>query len=238
MIERKVSIETYLLKVRETVLYSIYLFSFIFIGLVASGLVGMSVKPKMVPLVVILAIFFFFIFPLVYLSKKPRLFKSKALLKFTPDSLTIEILKDKNQTKVERYYMRFQDVKSFKVSEEEQNHTSSLKLITRDGTKVQFSFFEQQDDDENIIKNVLLYLKSFNAEKAPYERISLLPGFFNTQKGKMIFSLFIGSIIILSFLLIFIRPEVIPLGFIFGIVFYLRVKALQKKDLQIANRFQ
>lgn len=233
-----ISIDAYLLKANETILYTVILTVFIFIGLVFTISICRLVKPNIVPIIAVLGVLFFMIIPLVLLSKYPRLFTKRAEVRILDESIVIDILDKKTDQIREHHGIEFKNLNSFKIGEADYNNTSFLKLIKKDGSSVQFSFFEQNDKEENVFKNVFTLFKEYNVGKSESEKITLLPNLYNTKSGKLIIHSLAILIVVAVALLILMKPEAIPFGILVGIIFFARIKAQQKKDSELLKRFE
>lgn len=231
-------IETSLLKESETVLYTSLLIAFGFVGVSGSIFIARYINNNYSIPIIIIGFLLFLVIPVVYISKKPRIFTKRAIIHLIDQSIVIDILDRKSDLIREHYDIELQNLNSFKIGKADYNNTSFLRLIKKDGSRVQFSFFEQNDNGQNVFKNLFSFLKDYNVGKAENEKIILLPNFYNTKSGRLIINGIAILIVVAVILLILIKPEAIPFGLLVGIFFFARIKSQQKKDLELINRFQ
>lgn len=231
-------IKTSLLKENETVLYTFLLIAFGFVGISGSIWIARFIDNNYSIAIIIIGFLLFLVIPVIYISKKPALLTKKAIIQILDESIVIDILDKKTDQIREHHEIEFKNLNSFKIGETDYNNTSFLKLIKKDGTSIQFSFFEQNDKEENVFKNVFTFFKEYNVGKPENEKITLLPNLYNTKSGKLIIYSLAILIVVAVALLILMKPEAIPFGLLVGIIFFARIKAQQKKDSELLERFE
>jgi hypothetical protein len=163
---------------------------------------------------------------------KINLVAKKATIHFSREFIEITTLDTLNDKFI------YSDIKYFSVSKIAVDYASRINFVLRDGTKRQYIFFRQPDNDENVLNNVLLYFSSYNVGKIQEEKIRALPGFFLTKQGRVLVAVtgfLIFGVIILQ---VVNKPKAIPYSVIFALATYIQVKIIQKKDKEILRKFQ
>ena len=230
-------IETYLLKTNKLFLLAFSLMLFMLTGLIFTILLIRSYGEFSLTTLLI-GILLFFISPLVFVNKKITLFSKKVIIKLTSNLLKIAILNKSTNDLEEQYEYLFCDIKSFQIGKSGTNNSSYIKLVLDNGEKVKYSFFEQSDNEENVLKNVQLFFAAHNKGKNVDQKINILPTFYTTKEGK--YSI-IGLTVLLGIVLllqIIYKPQTIPLSFVTSLVMYSRIKAQQKSDISIQEKFE
>ncbi len=230
-------IETYLLKTNKLFLLAFCLMLFMLTGLIFTILLIRN-SGEFSLTTLLIGILLFFISPLVFINKKITLFSKKANIKLTNTLLKIDILNKSTYDLEEQHEYFFCNIKSFQIGESEANNSSYIKLVLDKGEKVKYSFFDQTNNEENVLKNVQLFFADYNKGKNVDQKINILPTFYTTKEGK--YSI-IGLTILLGIVLILqiiFKPQTIPLSFITSLVMYLKIKSQQKSDISIQKKFE
>lgn len=231
-------IETYLLKTEKLFLFAFGLFLFVLTGLGFTILLSNGSKEGFSLITIVIGVILFFIFPFVFVNKKITLFTKKAMIKLTDDFLKIDILNRKTYNLEEQHEYHYCNIKSFQMAESAYNNSSYIKLILSDGAKVKYSFFEQTDNEENVLKNIRIFFASYNEGKSINEKITIQPSFYATKAGRYSIvglSVLMGITILLQ---VIYKPQTIPFSLLFGILLYSRIKTQQKGDIELYEKFK
>src|SRR5690242_5993247 len=169
-------IETYLMKTNRLFLFSFGLIIFMLSGISFFIFLG---KKFQNPLVIIVGVLLFFVVPLVIVNQKMNIFSKRATILLSIEFMEVQIsdtLKDK---------FMLSDIKYFKMGKSDINHSSYLKIILKKGIIKQYSFFNQLNDSENVLKNVYQFFKQYNRDTSLNDKIQILPNFYLTKQGKL-----------------------------------------------------
>jgi hypothetical protein len=183
--------------------------------------------------VLLIGVSVFFIFPLIFINNRFTIFTKMAVVEFTNDFLNIKILNKTTFDLEEESQYLYSDISSVRMTESVSDSSSYLKLVLKGGTKVKYLFYEQSDNEQNVLKNVRSFFSSYNHGKVMDQKISLLPGFYASTGGKysiMGLTILIGITILFQ---IIYKPVTIPFSLITGIILFLRIKSQQKKDTEV-----
>lgn len=230
-------IETYLLKTNKLFLFAFCLILFMLTGLIFTIFLMRSSGEFSITTLLI-GILLFFIFPLIFVNKKITLFSKKAIIKLTSNLLKIDIINKNTYDLEEQQEYFFCDIKSFQIGESDGNNSSYIKLVLDNGKKIKYSFFEQTDNAENILKNVQLFFAAYNKGKSVNQKINISPTFYTTKDGKYSIiglTLLLGIVLLLQ---VVYKPQTIPISIVTSLVMYSRIKSQQKSDISIQKKFE
>lgn len=231
-------IKTSFLKTSKLLLFVLCLIIFILVSLLSTLFVINKYRTGFSIIIISVGVILFFILPILFFNKRISLFANKAILILSSDFLKIYTLNKKTLNIKERHEYLYNDIKAFQIAESKANTSSYLKLVLKNGKKIKYSFFEQTDNKQNVLKNVQVFFTSYNEGKSLNEKISLLPTFYNTKAGKYIIIGLAVLIVIVVLLQAIYKPQTIPFSLLIGIMLYFRIKSQQKSDIELYEKFK
>jgi hypothetical protein len=229
-------IEAHLLKTNKLFLLVLRLAVFMLIGLSLTIYLSSKSKSGVSVVTIMTGILFFFILPLIFISQRIKLFTKTAIIELNNELVKFEILNGKMLTIEEQHEYRYRDIKSYQMGESEKS--SYLKLVLNNGKEVKYSFFEQTDNQENVLKNIQTFFASYNEGKSINEKITILPNFYATAAGRYIIIGLAVLIAIAVLLQVVYKPSTIPYSLLTGLILYFRIKAQQKRDIELYEKFK
>ena len=144
---------------------------------------------------------------MLFIKQWRKMFSQKAIVEFNEDFFSVVLCNRKIEKKNE---YKFSDIISYKTTDSAKDDSSFLKLNFINGSKVYYTFLEQDIDEKQCITwNVCKYIQSYNDTRNDTDRkIILTPNLFATKTGRN----YIIGLSILLFTTIIIL-EVWALGF-------------------------
>ncbi len=128
-------IQTSLLKESGTLLYTSLLIALSFVGVSGSIYIARYINNNYSIPIIIIGFLIFLVIPVVYISKKPKIFTKRAIIHLIDQSIVIDILDRKTDRIREHYDIELENLNSFKIGEADYNNTSFLRLIKKDGSR-------------------------------------------------------------------------------------------------------
>ncbi len=216
--------------------FTIFVFIFIVGG---TALTGYLVHETHSLVILFVGIFTFFGFPFIFQKTFRKNFSQTVSVSFSDNLFSVEFKDSFTDNIVRKDINRFSEIKYFKTWDSSKNDFSTLKLILKDGTKVNYTFSGQKNDDicetdiNWLFRNVA---EIYNASRKMEEKIKIIPSFFSTKTA-----LYLGLMLTLAMAFVTIyygiqKPKTLiaSIGFI-GIFF--QMVAMRKKAIKEKNKF-
>jgi hypothetical protein len=216
--------------------FTIFVFIFIAGG---TALTGYLVHELHSLVILFVGIFTFLLFPFIFQKTFRKKFTQTVSVGFSDNLFSVEFKDLFTEDVVREDINRFDEIKYFKTWDSNQNDFSTLKLIFRDGTKVNYAFSGQKNDDRCETDINWLFrnaVEAYNASRKMDEKIKIIPSFYST-KG----AFYLG--VVLTFAMAFVtiyygiqNPKVfiVSIGYI-GI--FSQMVAMRKKAIKEKNKF-
>lgn len=216
--------------------FTIFVFIFIAGG---TTLTGYLVHETHSLVILFVGIFTFFLFPFIFQKTFRKNFSQNVSVCFSDNLFSVEFKDSFADNVLRKDLNRFSEIKYFKTWDSSENDFSTLKLIFRNDSKINYTFSGQKNDD--ICKTDINWLfrnavETYNASRKIEEKIKIIPSFFSTKTA-----LYLG--VALTFAMAFVtiyygiqKPEVfiVSVGYI-GIFF--QMVAMRKKAIKEKNKF-
>ncbi len=204
-----------------------------------TALTGYLVHETHSYLILYFGIFAFFLCPFIFQKTFRKNFSQSVSVSFSDNLFSVEFKDSFTDNIVRKDTNRFSEIKYFKTWDSSKNDFSTLKLIFKDGTKVNYTFSGQKNNDicetdiNWLFKNAV---ETYNTSRKMGEKIKIIPSFFSTK-----IALYLGLILTLAMVTITIyygiqNPKIlfVSIGFI-GIFF--QMVAMRKKAIKEKSKF-
>lgn len=187
-----------------------------------------------------MGIFIFYLFPVIFQKVFRKPFSQNILVTFSENGFITEFSKPDKNNQMKTEIVRLENVKQFKASVENNNDFSTLKIIFKDGSKLNYTFSGQKNDnisETDINFTFKKIVESYNSTKEPGNRIKIIPSFYATKTA-----LYLGTIITLAMAVFTIyfgikKPStlIVSIGYV-GI--YLQMSSLIKTAIKDKEMFE
>jgi hypothetical protein len=189
-------------------------------------------------LVGIPCIIIFAVAPPLFARIKRNLFFKKAMLTVNSEEIKIDIVNKKSFEIESQYNHCFHEICFYTMSETLSDKVSKIDLFLKNDKTVKYIFFDQIENDVNVLKNVYKYISLYNAKQNDKNKIMVKPSFLNTKKGKIIvtgFGLLICVVLLLQFIF---KPSTAPYSVIMAIGIYALAKSQQLSDAKLYEKLE
>jgi hypothetical protein len=216
--------------------FIIFVFIFIFGGVTLTGYLFQTTHSLAF---LFIGIFAFLVFPFIFKKTFRKRFSQSVSVSFLDNLFSIEFKDSITDDFVRNEIHTFSDIKYFRTWDSSKNDFSTLKLIFKDGSKINYTFSGQKNDgicetDINwLFRNVV---ETYNTSRKKEEKIKIIPSFFSTKTA-----LYLGLILTFAMTVVTIyfgiqKPKtlIVSIGFI-GIFF--QMVAMREKAIKENNKF-
>ncbi len=177
--------------------------------------------------------------PFLFQKGYKKLFTRRVELEFDKQDFLIKEYTIKNDVLVKELTIAWAEIQSYKCSFSSSN-VIYLVIYLKDGSSRSFSFKDEKSQEQAINEKSVFsifnyYVRQYNSDKQPEDKITLRPGFLTTKSGTFVlYSLTILAVvgIIIHFVL---APKTFMLSFMsFFVIMGLLVK--RKTDKTLYNK--
>lgn len=209
--------------------YMILVFFYVIGGSLGLFLLALHLR---IPSLMLIGLFAFIILPVVFLKTFRKAFVRNSVISFHDASFSIQLFNRKTEGKEEEHEYHYLDIKSYMTTEQVRDHSSSLKLYLKNGSKVEYTFVEQRYNNESdVIYKFAKQVKIYNAHNSGQSEIKYHPNLFATTIGGYLIAIlgvcWIGLIL---FFVIYKHKALAPTT-IGGILLFVQILFQRKRDL-------
>ena len=181
----------------------------------------------------IVGIFIFWIGPFFIQKRLKKPFFRKVCLDFYTDKISIKVFKRGDENLDDELEIFYSQIKAFKTINSSRDDTSFLKIVTKTGRVVKYTFVDQSNEGKStdVTDVVKKYIRKFNSEHLPQDKIALLPSFFATKSGSIYIGILTLALIVVIIVQIIYKPGSIPFSIFAGLALTMQIIFQRKKDL-------
>ena len=183
--------------------------------------------------------FIFMFYPFLFPKSFRKRFSQDVSVSFSDNLFSVEFKDLYVEDILRKDINRFSEIKYFRTWDSRKNDFSTLKLIFKDGRKVNYTFSGQENDDSCETDINLLFknaVQTYNASAKQEDKIKIIPSFFSAKEA---LSLGVAFTFAMTFVIIYYgikKPRVFIASFGFIVLFFQMV-ALRKKAIKEKNMF-
>jgi hypothetical protein len=169
--------------------------------------------------------------PLIFIKSLIKKFTHKVEFEMNSKAIICKFLSSQSET--DNRVLILRDIISYSIQLPNEKF-NSIKFNLQNNQKIEFSFFNKRDNEENngfeIISTLHSFINEFNNQNNEFEKILLIPSFYASKKGFLIIGTFaillIASIVIISFFL----EKILPVTFVFSSILLIQILIRRKKE--------
>lgn len=168
----------------------------------------------------------------ILLKKQFRFrFTQSAIILFGKDKMIIELYDIKNDILEEHIEHNYDEIKSYRILEE--NNESYLRLYFKTGDKKSYNFEEHKSENKgSIVYAFAKQVRWYNEHNQEGNKIALKPSFYTTKVAwYILIVLGIGYAVLFMYLINHL-PKAIPFSVIGGIILFLSILVQRRRDIK------